>query len=252
MRKIGPGNIFVFACLLSAAGSLSFLTTWGLFGGLPLGDFRGIVLLVTGVFFLYAYSIMIYRVMLFISPIGEGEVPEGSSQEFTYQVHALFNVLLFHSVTHTGILPIPFMRLVYQALGARLGKNTFSSGVIVDPIFVEIGNDSTVGDMALIVPHAIEGRKLAHYRVRIGSNVTIGAGARIMPGVQIGDNAIVAMGAVVPKGTEIGPCEVWGGVPARKIKTVQVAELSHSADEATVAVGSAGEFAAAGPGVDTK
>jgi serine acetyltransferase len=221
MRKIRFGHMIVFLGLLSAAIGLSVLTTWGLLGKIFLGDFRGITLLFAGVFFLYAYGIMVYRSFLFFSPIGEGEVAEGSRQEFTYQVHALFNVILFHSITHTGILPIPLMRLFYQALGARLGRNTFSSGVIADPIFVEIGNDTTVGDMALLVPHVIEGRKLAHYRIRIGNNVTVGAGSRTMPGVTIGDNAIVAMGAVVPKGTVIGPGEIWGGVPARKISMVK-------------------------------
>lgn len=35
-------------------------------------------------------------------------------------------------------------------------------------------------------------------------------------GVNVGRGAIVAAGAVVTK--DIPPCEIWGGVPARKIK----------------------------------
>ncbi len=60
----------------------------------------------------------------------------------------------------------------------------------------------------------IEGSRLAHYPVRIGNNVTIGAHAVVLSDVTIGDDAIVATGAVVKKGTRIGPGEVWGGVPA--------------------------------------
>jgi acetyltransferase-like isoleucine patch superfamily enzyme len=40
-----------------------------------------------------------------------------------------------------------------------------------------------------------------------------------MAGVQIGDNAIVSTGAVVTKNTRIGAGEIWGGIPARKLKS---------------------------------
>jgi len=40
----------------------------------------------------------------------------------------------------------------------------------------------------------------------------------IMAGVQIGDHAIVSAGAVVTKDTHIAPGEVWGGVPARRLR----------------------------------
>ena len=44
----------------------------------------------------------------------------------------------------------------------------------------------------------------------------IGDGATIMGGVTIGKGAIVAAGAVVSK--DVPPCEIWGGIPAHKIK----------------------------------
>jgi acetyltransferase-like isoleucine patch superfamily enzyme len=48
--------------------------------------------------------------------------------------------------------------------------------------------------------------------------VTIGAHAIVMSDVEIADGAIVSAAAVVSKGTRIGPGEVWGGVPARRLK----------------------------------
>lgn len=54
--------------------------------------------------------------------------------------------------------------------------------------------------------------------IDIGENVWIGAGATILPGVNIGDHAVVAAGAVVT--TNIPAGQIWGGVPARLIRTV--------------------------------
>ena len=51
--------------------------------------------------------------------------------------------------------------------------------------------------------------------VVINDNVWVGAGARIMPGVEIGEGAIVSMGSVVSK--DVPPCAIVFGVPARVI-----------------------------------
>ena len=217
MRKISATQISVFFILflLALAGALA--TTWLLLGRLPLGDFRGVVLVFAGVMLLYLFALILYRVFLRLFPLQPGEIAPGSRQEFVYHVYLLFFLLLFYPVMRSGFVPVPLMRLFYLALGARLGTNTYSSGIIFDPIFVEIGDNTLVGQYALVVPHAIEGQRLSHHPVRIGSDVTIGAGSIVLPGVTIGDNAIVSMGAVVTKGTRIGSGEIWGGIPARLI-----------------------------------
>ncbi len=53
--------------------------------------------------------------------------------------------------------------------------------------------------------------------VRIGSDVWIGAGAIIMPGVNIADHSIVAAGAVVSK--NVVNWDIVGGNPAKKISS---------------------------------
>lgn len=50
----------------------------------------------------------------------------------------------------------------------------------------------------------------------IHSDVWIGDGAIIMPGVSIGKGSIIGANAVVTK--DVPPYEIWGGVPARKIR----------------------------------
>lgn len=63
--------------------------------------------------------------------------------------------------------------------------------------------------------------------VRIGSDVWIGCGVRILAGSTIGNRTVVAAGAVVTRG-KIGGA-VYGGVPARRIST-----FSHFPERATV------------------
>lgn len=53
-------------------------------------------------------------------------------------------------------------------------------------------------------------------KTRIGDNVFVGIGAKVMPGVTIGDNAVIGANAVVTK--DVPPAQIWGGIPARYIK----------------------------------
>lgn len=53
------------------------------------------------------------------------------------------------------------------------------------------------------------------YLVKIGNDVWIGDGAKILQGIIIGDGAIIATGAVVTKNVE--PYMVVGGIPAKNI-----------------------------------
>lgn len=52
--------------------------------------------------------------------------------------------------------------------------------------------------------------------INIGNDVWIGSDVKILGGVKIGDGAVIATGAILTK--DIPSYEVWGGVPAKKIK----------------------------------
>jgi len=218
MRKITLGQIASFALLAGTAVTATYFTAGIIGGWLPANDFRGLILFLAGAVLFYIYAIAIYRLFLAAFPLRPGDIPPKSRNEAVYHVYILFYLLVFYPVMRSGIPPAPFMRVFYLALGARLGANTYSQGIIHDPPFVTIGNDSVVGQSALLIPHVIEGDKLAHYPIKIGNRVTIGANSAVLSDVTIGDEAIVATGSVVPKGTRIGPGEVWGGVPAKRIR----------------------------------
>lgn len=218
MRQITLGQILAFLLMLVLILVLGIGTTWQLLGAVPLGDFRGVVLTGAALLLVYLYAFAVYRLFLVIMPLREGNIAEGSQEEFVAQVDTLFYLILFYSLIRTHFLPVPLLRLVYLALGARLGRNTYSAGVILDPPLTRIGDNCIVGHDAVLFSHAIEGRRFSLAAIRIGNNVTIGATAVVMSGVTIGDGAIVSAGAVVTKDTHIGSREIWGGIPARLLK----------------------------------
>lgn len=221
MRPITPFQISVFSVLLILIVAIGIAAGWLLVGSLALGDFRGIAVIAAIFVCTYLAAFAVYRVFLRVFPLREGEITAGSREEFAAQVNILFYLLLFNSLIRTHVLPVPVMRLVYLALGAQLGRNTYSAGTLLDPPLTSAGDNCIIGHDAVLFAHAIEGDRFALEPVRLGHNVTIGATAVLMAGVTVGDAAIVSAGAVVAKGTRIGPGEVWGGVPARRLKKVE-------------------------------
>jgi len=112
-----------------------------------------------------------------------------------------------------------------------IGKNVgISSTAIVCNQHILIGNNVKIGGNVVIYDtdfHSLNaesrldsktdhaGTKTAP--VKIGNSVFIGAHSTILKGVSIGENSIVGAGSVVTK--NIPPDEIWGGNPAKKIRT---------------------------------
>lgn len=218
MRKITAPQSLCFAVLFISAIALGIYSAALLLGKVRLGDFRGVTLISASIIFVYVFSIIIYRAFIKILPLRNGSIEKGSSAEFGYHVYLLFYLILFQPLTRSLVIPVPLMRTIYLALGARFGENTYSAGTILDPPLTRIGDNCIVGHDAVLFSHAVEGESLSLAEIWIGNNVTIGAKAVIQPGVVIEDDAIIAVSAVVSKGTRVGRGELWGGVPARRIR----------------------------------
>lgn len=73
---------------------------------------------------------------------------------------------------------------------------------------VSIGNNVSIGHNALVHGCTIE------------DNVLIGMGAIVMDNCYIESYCIIAAGAVVLEGTRVESWSIYGGVPAKKIKTL--------------------------------
>jgi len=220
MRTIKGAQIALFLALLLLIVLMALFTTSVLLGSLALGDFRGVLLLIAAIVLIYLYAMLVYRIVLSLLPLREGVVAEHTPAETIANLNILFYLMLFNSLIRSHFIPVPLLRLIYLALGAKLGSNTYCAGVMLDPPLTRIGSDTIVGHDAVIFAHVIEGNRLELWGVSIGSHVTIGATAIIRAGVTIGDRAIISAGAVVTKGSQIGADEVWGGIPARRLKTL--------------------------------
>jgi len=217
MRTIKFHSIFVFTMLFSASAAMAFISAY-----VPY-YYAGscwFIFIVFGFLLFYLYAILLYRLFLFYFPLQEGFIESDSKQEFIYHVYLLCFLIIFYQLTRPKIIPVPILKIVYLILGAKLGRNTFCSGTILDPIFTTAGDNTIIGEDSCLFAHAIEGNHLSHKRIILGNNVTIGAKSILMSGVEVKDNSIVAAGSVVPKNTIINENEIWRGNPAKYLKKV--------------------------------
>jgi len=72
-----------------------------------------------------------------------------------------------------------------------------------------VGNNVSVGHNVIL------------HGCHIKDNVLIGMGAVIMDNAVVGENSIIAAGALVLENTVIEPGSIYGGIPAKKIKSIE-------------------------------
>ncbi len=114
----------------------------------------------------------------------------------------------------------------------------FNAVIRGDVHYVRIGNRVNIQDGAVIhgtfekAPVNIGNNvSIAHNAVvhgcTIGDNVLIGMNAVIMDNAEIGSNSIIAAGSVVLENTAVEPGSVYGGIPAKKIKSVSTKHIEN-------------------------
>jgi non-ribosomal peptide synthetase-like protein len=112
----------------------------------------------------------------------------------------------------------PLLNIYHRLMGMRLGARVqINTAVVADQNLISIGDDTVIGGDVTLVAHAAERGHIVTAPIRIGSRVTVGIMAVILPGCVIGDGATIAAGSVLSKDTQVGPGEIWVGVPARRV-----------------------------------
>ncbi|WP_278103647.1 acyltransferase [Microbacterium proteolyticum] len=103
------------------------------------------------------------------------------------------------------------------------GCRILSDVVTTEPWLITIGDRVTISSDVRLITHDgsgwlvsdERGRRYRYAPISIGSEVFIGAGVTILPGVRIGDRVVVGAGSVVTR--DIPSDTVAAGVPARPI-----------------------------------
>lgn len=180
----------------------------------------GFVLTLTLLMFV---NVIFIRLLAIIFPIKTGKY---SVYGMTMAVWSIQYMLM--NFMNTIFLPVfrttPLMNMFYRALGAKIGDNVFfNTSYIYEPHLIEIGDNTRVGENAMIFPHTSEGKSFVCEKIIIGKNVTVGQYAQILPGAIIGDNVIIGAGSIVPKGKVIESNSIYGGNPISFIKPLNVA-----------------------------
>lgn len=108
--------------------------------------------------------------------------------------------------------------LLHAGFGAACGRYVAIAGVLRDHPLLHIGDGATIGQNSVLTAHAITHHEIVLAPIVIGANAVVGINCTVMPGVELGEGAVLAPGAVATIGTKIPARELWGGVPARKLK----------------------------------
>lgn len=139
-------------------------------------------------------------------------------------------IALSHFVRRTPaqwLLISPFPgNFFYNLCGSNIAGSASipSSDSVQDFYMLSVGENTVLGTGSKVICHCAPSpfQQLVG-PVKIGDNVMIGAGSIIWANAKIGDGSVVTAQAVVNPGTVIPSNEIWGGIPAKKIKNVSSA-----------------------------
>lgn len=206
-------DVALIATCISVLLALSVLTAASLSSNTPYGVLLAVVI------FLLAYGLYSMLLLALIRrfqayPVGRFRM---DSAAFTYWK---FNAVIVDLATK-ALRPFATVfteSLIHAGFGARIGKQTALAGVMRDHPLLTIGDFATIGQNSVITAHAITHDEIVMAPVKIGRGAVVGINCVVMPGVELGDGAILAPGGVATVGTRIPPHELWGGIPARKLK----------------------------------
>jgi acetyltransferase-like isoleucine patch superfamily enzyme len=146
------------------------------------------------------------------------------------------------TVIHRGAMLIPHGGSI--RLGFRCRVNPYS--VLYGHGGLTIGDYVRIAAHCVLVPAnhgiALDGGLIAEQPmsrrgIRIGNDVWLGAGVRVLDGAVIGDGCVVAAGAVV-RG-ELEPYGIYAGVPAKLVRkrsatTTYLKDRRHEMDSAEI------------------
>ncbi|MFN6485252.1 MULTISPECIES: DapH/DapD/GlmU-related protein [unclassified Nostoc] len=153
---------------------------------------------ILAVFFaIYGLPVLVYRLHEWIYPVREG-ISYLQNKEYSpwWGSHQIQVIYITIPALEAVLRLIPGVFSCWLRLwGAKVGRDVYwTPGLeIADRSLLEIGDRVVIGHRVGIYSHIIKPRKqnlmLYVKKVKIGSNVFVGAGSNLAPGVVIGDGS---------------------------------------------------------------
>jgi len=126
---------------------------------------------------------------------------------------------------HLSNLP-PMCWLMGRVFGPRSKSCHISDVLFLDPYGVDVGRNVLLGYGSIIAAHIQNRGEVEIRRTVIEDDAIVGGNAVVYGGCTIKRGGIVLGGAILLPNTTVGEYEVWGGVPAKKIKTLSPLETA--------------------------
>ncbi|MBN1801876.1 MAG: hypothetical protein JW891_10240 [Candidatus Lokiarchaeota archaeon] len=149
---------------------------------------------VYGNFYLFSFSIIAFSALINtvlnkLSPPQEG-VFERGSKDWKY-AHRRFWTAYF-PIWLVRALPLPWLDIAaYKFFGVRIGRAVVAYEGYIDPLFVEIGDQTMTSLHICIFSHLIYHDKMIIKKVKVGENCIVGPHSILFPGTIMKDNAII-------------------------------------------------------------
>ncbi|HIK08017.1 MAG TPA: acyl transferase [Trichormus sp. M33_DOE_039] len=151
-------------------------------------------------FGIYGFPVVVYRCHQWIYPVQEGiSYLQGKEYSPWWGSHQIQSIYIAIPALEAVLRLIPGLFSTWLRLwGAKVGRDVYwTPGLeIADRGLIEIGDRVVIGHRVGIYSHVIKPRKqdlmLYVKKVKIGSNVFVGAGSHLAPGVVINDHTFIA------------------------------------------------------------
>ncbi|WP_427158468.1 acyl transferase [Aliinostoc sp. HNIBRCY26] len=151
-------------------------------------------------FSIYGFPVVVYRCHQWIYPVQEGiSYLQGKEYSPWWGSHQIQSIYIAIPALEAMLRLIPGVFSIWLRLwGAKVGRDVYwTPGLeIADRGLIEIGDRVVIGHRVGIYSHVIKPRKqnlmLYVKKVKIGSNVFVGAGSHLAPGVVINDHTFIA------------------------------------------------------------
>ena len=201
--------------LVATAALLSALHAW--LAGI-LGSFYPIVLFFLAALAYGGFTALLLSILAVLRPLRDGDYAMDHSQFTLWKVQHVVGEL--GKVALSLFFPVFARPAFYALFGARVGSQVAVAGKIIDPRLTILDDNCILGEGCILTSHAMVKDRFILRAIRVGREATVGVGSILMPGVNIGPGALILPGSVLSAGTEVPAGELWGGIPAVRIKRV--------------------------------